>query len=248
MLAGLDPLTLLGVLSAAFAGSILGGLAGYGTMLVLPALLAPLVGATQVVPILAIAAILMNASRLFVFWHEISWPMARRVLLGVLAGTALGAVFFSGLSARWASVFIGTVMALMLLVRSRVPQLMARASGERVGLWAFGYGCVSGGASGVGVFMIALLSATGLAATPVVATDAVVSLAGNVVKVITFGLAGAVSWRGLLLGLLIGLATVPGAFVARALARRLATRVHETILNVLVVLGSAYLITQGLLG
>ena len=39
----------------AFAASILGGLAGYGTGLVLPVVLAPVVGVANVIPVMALA-------------------------------------------------------------------------------------------------------------------------------------------------------------------------------------------------
>ena len=47
----------------AFAASIVGGLSGYGVGLVLPVVIAPIVGVTGVIPAMAIAISLGNGSR-----------------------------------------------------------------------------------------------------------------------------------------------------------------------------------------
>ena len=61
------------IAGAALLASVIGGIAGYGTGLLLPLILVPLVGAEPVVPIMAIAAFLINASRVAAFRAAIDW-------------------------------------------------------------------------------------------------------------------------------------------------------------------------------
>jgi len=43
----------LGVAGVAFAAAVLGGLAGYGTGLILPIALAPVIGVANIIPVMA---------------------------------------------------------------------------------------------------------------------------------------------------------------------------------------------------
>ena len=63
-----------------FLSSLMGGLSGFGTGLVLPVLLAPLVGVTNVVPVMAVAMLFNNSSRVVAFWREIQWSHVRYML------------------------------------------------------------------------------------------------------------------------------------------------------------------------
>ena len=54
---------LLLVAGVALFASILGGVAGYGTGALMPLVLVPMVGAEQVVPIIALAGLLTNSGR-----------------------------------------------------------------------------------------------------------------------------------------------------------------------------------------
>ncbi len=52
---------------AATLAAVVGGVAGYGTGLLMPIVLVPIVGPEPVVPIMALAALLINASRVAAF-------------------------------------------------------------------------------------------------------------------------------------------------------------------------------------
>jgi uncharacterized protein len=108
------------------------------------------------------------------------------------------------------------------------------------------YGALAGGTTGSGVVLISILMASGLQGSAVVATDAIISLAIGVVKTATFGLAGALGPPLVLFAALIGLATFPGGFIARAIADRLSVRVHNALLDGAVVVGAVGLLWRGL--
>ena len=86
---GAGALALVG--AVAFAASILGGLSGYGTGLVLPIFLAPVVGVANIVPVMAVGMAFNNASRVVAFRHSIEWPHVRRILVFGLPACAAGA-------------------------------------------------------------------------------------------------------------------------------------------------------------
>ena len=94
----------------AFGASTLGGLSGYGTGLVLPVFLVPLVGVTNVIPVMAVAMLLNNGSRVIAFWREVQWIHVRRLLALGLPVCAVGAYSYTLLSSKWVAILLGTFL------------------------------------------------------------------------------------------------------------------------------------------
>jgi uncharacterized membrane protein YfcA len=113
-------------------------------------------------------------------------------------------------------------------------------------LGALGYGVVVGGTAGSGVLLLSLLMAAGLESAAVIATDAAISIFVGVVKIGVFGFAGVIDARVVAFALLIGVVTLPGAFLARAFVERMPVHVHTAILDAVVIAGGATLVYAGL--
>src|SRR5687767_9323662 len=77
--------------AVALLASLIGGVAGYGTGVLLPLVLVPITGAETVVPIIAITALFTNASRAIAFRASIDAPRSFIVLAGALPTCVLGA-------------------------------------------------------------------------------------------------------------------------------------------------------------
>ena len=82
----------------------------------------------------------------------------------------------------------------------------------------------------------------GVAGSALVATDAVVSVIMGLAKVALFGRLAAMNLELALVGLLVGLFTAPGAFLARAILRRIPAGVHAWFMEVVVVAGAIALL------
>ena len=229
----------------AFAASILGGLAGYGTGLVLPVVLAPVVGVANVVPVMALAMILNNGSRVAAFWRDIDWPHVRRLLLLGLPACVAGAYGYTLLETRWVAVLIGVFLLASIPLRRFLKranyQLGAR--GE-IGAGA-GFGFINGGMTGTGVILISLLMAGGVQGAGLIATDAIISAIMGLFKVAIFGGLARLDASLAIAGLLIGLCTIPGAFVARRLLTLIPTHVHTLVMEAVVVIGGAGFLWRG---
>jgi uncharacterized membrane protein YfcA len=225
--------------AVAFAASILGGLAGYGTGLVLPIFLAPAVGVANVVPVMAVAMILNNGSRVAAFWRDIQWPHARRILLFGLPTCVAGAYGYTLLEARAVALLLGLFFLAVVPLR----RLLARAGwqlGPRgVAAAGAGFGLVNGAMTGAGLLLISTLMAAGVQGAALIATDALVSAIMGLAKVALFGGFARLDLELGAAGILIGLCTAPGAFVARWLLARIPLKVHTLLMETVVLAGGA---------
>jgi uncharacterized membrane protein YfcA len=240
--ADISTFQLLLVAGVALVASVIGGVAGYGTGALMPLVLVPMLGAEPVVPILAMSALLTNASRAFAFARFVSWRRVVLVLAGAVAPCLLSAYGYTLLSGRGAQFVIGAMLMLTAPLRYTLRRRTV-ALGERgLALGAAGYGAAVGGTVGAGVILLSLLMAAGLQGAAVIATDAAVSIIIGLVRISVFGLAGALDGQTIAFALLIGIVAFPGAFLAKAFVSRLPIHVHTTILDAVVLFGGAVMV------
>lgn len=235
------------VTGTAFGAAIVGGMAGYGTGLLLPLVLVPVIGAENVVPVIAVSSMFTNAGRLvamraFVDWRKVALLLPLSVPLVILS-----AYGFTRLDERGASLVIGAMLIVLVPLRRWLAHVGFRLEGWQLIPAGGVYGFVTGASTGAGVILVSFLMAAGLTGPAVVATDAAASIAIGIAKAATFGWNAALPPPVLIFALLVGLATLPGAFVARFILERLPVRLHTIMLEAVIVIGGIGLIARGLL-
>src|SRR5262245_52196187 len=199
----------LGVALVAFVAAVLGGLAGYGTGLILPIALAPVIGVANIIPVMAVAMMINNASRVLAFRREILWPHVRRMLLLGLPACLLGAWGYTRLDARWVALLLGLFLLASIPLRRLLQRAQIRlgAGGEAVAGGVFGV--IEGGVTGTGVILISMLMAAGVQGAALIATDAVISTVLSLAKVALFGGVSRLDAALAVTGALVGLCTAP---------------------------------------
>jgi uncharacterized membrane protein YfcA len=230
--------------AASFIASVVGGVAGYGPGLLLPPVLIPLIGAESVVPVIGLSALVTNGSRLAAFRDHLDWRRTAIVSLFAMPFAALGAYGYAQLSGPGAMLLIGAVLIVLVLARRLMARRLGHLGDTGLALASGGYGLLVGGTSGSGVFLIAMLLAAGLSGMAVIATDAAISLPVGIVKSAVFLWQGALPLPAWIMAGVIGLFSIPGAFVARRLAGRLPLAAHAWILDVVVIAGGALIVLQ----
>src|SRR5262245_28874302 len=226
----------------ALVAATIGGIAGYGTGALMPLVLVPIVGAEPVVPIIAISALLTNASRATVFRPLIDWRRAGIVVAAAVPSCVLGALGYTLLTGRGAMLVIGTMMAASVPLRWLLRHHGFHLQQRGLAAASFGWGFVVGGTTGAGAILLALLMASGLQAGAVIATDAAISIVMGLTKLAVFGFAGVVTAQVIAIALLIGGIAVPGTYLAKWLVSYLPLHLHTAILDAVVIIGGAVMI------
>ena len=235
-------LQLLLVAGMALVASLVGGVAGYGTGALMPVVLVPMLGAEAVVPILAMSALLTNASRVYAFLRFVSWRRAALVLVGAIPPCLVSAYGFTLLTGRGAQLVIGGMLMLTVPLRLLLKRRAVMLGDRGLALGSVGYGAAVGGTVGAGVILLSLLMAAGLEGAAVIATDALVSIFIGLARIAVFGSAGVITAQTVAFALLIGLVAFPGVFLAKAFVARLPIHVHTAILDAVVLVGGAVMV------
>ncbi len=197
----MEPVSVLQSVLVAFCALLtgtIGGIAGYGTGLLMPLVLTPIVGAEAVVPIIGLSALFTNTSRVIAFRQEVD--IRRAIMIGSMAlpTCLLGAYGYTFLTGRGAALVIGSFLVLMVPTRLLLKRLQMRLSGGSLAAAGAGYGLLVGGTAGSGVVLLSILMASGLNGRAVIATDAVISIVLGFAKTGVFQIFGALpasSWK-----------------------------------------------------
>ena len=235
----LDAPTLAAVAVLALGAAVISGMSGFGTGVILAAALVPLIGVKAVIPVMAVAGVIINAGRFWFYRHSLD----RRTLALVLATSTpflvLGTWIYSILDARALGTVLGVAVIAFVPLR-RVLQREKITIG-RAGL-AFGsgvFGLATGVATGTGVIMVSLLLGTGLATPAVLATDAMVSIVLDIAKAALFERFDLLDLDAFYTGIVIGAASIPGSAIAAWLVARMGARLHVFFMEGLILIGGA---------
>lgn len=226
----------------ALGAQIVGGIAGYGTGLLMPLVLVPVIGAEAIVPVISLSAVLTNLTRVVVFRESLDLRKALLISAFALPTTVLGAYCYTLLSSRGAALVIGSMLIAIVPLRrylARRKFTLGAKGGAAAGVV---YGFLTGGTTGVGVLLISVLMAMGLSGLQVIATDALTSVILGLTKSGVFIAAGALPPKLWLVALLIGGMATPGAMAAKWMVRRFSAKLHDTMIEATILIGGSVLI------
>jgi uncharacterized membrane protein YfcA len=226
----------------ALGAQIIGGIAGYGTGLLMPLVLVPLLGAEAIVPVIGLSTIVTNATRVIVFRQHLDIRKALLISAFALPTTVLGAWCYTLLSSRGAAIVIGSALILIVPLRRILLRFRFRLGMPGGAAAGVVYGFLTGGTAGVGVVLISVLMAMGLSGLQVIATDALTSSILGLAKTGVFVAAGALPAKLCLVALLIGVMATPGTLAARWLATRFSARLHNAMIEATIIVGGGLLI------
>ncbi|MET0878861.1 MAG: sulfite exporter TauE/SafE family protein [Tardiphaga sp.] len=234
------------VAAVALTGSIIGGVAGYGTGALMPLVLVPILGPEPVVPIIAMSGVLTNSGRVFAFLRLVDWRRAAIALIGAVPFVIVSAYGFTLLTGKAVQILIGVMLILTVPLRYAMRRRATVLGDGGLLFSSMGYGAVMGGTVGAGVILLSILMSAGLQGAAVIATDAVISIVVGIVRLSVFGYTGVITTQVVAFGLLIGVVGFTGAFLAKAVVERLPVRVHTAILDAVVLVGGVVLVVGAL--
>ena len=238
----LEPTTLAAVALLALGAAVIGGIGGFGTGAVLTSVLAPLIGVKAVIPVMAVAGVIINAGRFWFYRRSLDRRTLALVLAWSLPFLVLGTLIYSVLDTR----VIGTVLGLAVMASIPARRLLRRHAvgvstrGLAIGSGVFGF--ATGLTTGTGVILVSLLLGAGVAGPALLATDSLVSIVLDLAKATLFQRLSLLDEPSFLVGVIIGAGSIPGSALAAWLVTRMHAHLHMLFMEGLVLVGGASLL------
>jgi uncharacterized protein len=203
-----------------FAGTV-SGIVGTGSSIILVPLLVIAFGPQQAVPIMAIAAIMANVSRIVAWPREVDWRAVAVYAAAAAPAAALGAGTLLVLPARFVDGVLGAFFIAMIGIRHWLAAHALKARLPHLALFGAPIGFLTGIVASTGPLSVPLVLAYGLVKGEFLSAEAAGGLAVYLSKTAVFRGLGALPAPVILQGLTVGASLMIGTFIAKPLVRRL---------------------------
>jgi uncharacterized membrane protein YfcA len=205
-------------------------------------------GPLQAVPIMAIAAILANLSRILVWWREVDWRTCGAYSATAMPFAALGAVTLLALPTQIIEAALGVFFIAMIGVRRWMASHDLKLGRGHLALLGVPIGYLTGIVVSTGPITAPIFLAAGLVKGAFLSTEAAASLAVYLVKAAVFRSFGALPLDILVKGLLTGSTLMAGAFIAKRFVLQMDPGRFRLIMDALMLLSGATLLGAAFLG
>ena len=229
--------------AAAIVGSTIGGVAGFGTGVIMIPAIAWSVGVKATVPVLTVCMLVGNSARVLFSRREIEWRVVAAFLVGAVPMTIAGATIYSRIDSEWISRMLGLFMVLAVPLRRWLARSGIVVRLRHMPLVGAGFGFLSALVGGVGPIMTPFFLSYGLRKGRYLATDALCTVGAYITRAIMFRRADLLSGPLVLTGLYIGAVMIGGAWLGRRLIDRMSEKVFLRVLEgLLIVFGLQFLL------
>ena len=222
--------------AAAIVGSTIGGVAGFGTGVIMIPAIAWSVGVKATVPVLTVCMLVGNSARVWFSRREIEWRVVAAFLVGAVPMTMIGATFYARIDSEWLSRILGAFMILAVPLRRWLFHAGITVRLRHFPLVGAGFGFLSAIVGAVGPIMTPFFLSHGLRKGRYLATDALCTVGAYITRAIMFRRADLLTGPLILTGLYIGVVMIGGAWLGRRLIDRMSEKTFLRILEVLLVL------------
>ncbi len=239
----IDLLQLVIVAAAALVASTLAAVAGFGGAAVLLPVLTAVFGIRLAIPILTVAQLVGNGSRVWfnrdlVDRRVLGWFSLGAVPLALLGGLLFATAPLSALMRLLGAFLLATVAWRYL--NPRPPRKPATRTFAAIGA---GFGFASALLGSVGPLMAPFFLAYGLVKGAYIGTEAASTVVMHIVKLVAYGGTAVLTVSAAALGLALGPLMVLGSFIGKRIVDRLPEHVFVWIIEgVLIIAGLAFLI------
>jgi uncharacterized membrane protein YfcA len=226
-------MTWVAILALGLVSGTLSGIVGFGASITLMPVLMLAFGPLEAVPIMAIAALLANFSRVVVWWREVDWRANAYYCVTAIPTAALGARTLLILDPRIVEGTLGSMFLAMIPARR---WLLAR--GLRINAWHLmlvgaGIGFLSGMVASTGPINTPFYLAYGLVKGGYLATEALGSMAIGITKAIVFQRFDALPLETVARGLIVGTTLMIGSRLAKGFVLRLDAHQFRVLMDCL---------------
>ena len=228
----------MGVLFVLVVGLVAGtisGIVGTGSSIMLMPVLVYEYGPKQAVPIMAVAAVLANLSRILAWWREVDWRACAAYSVTGIPAAALGARTLLALPSHAVDVAIGLFLIAMVPARHWLARHQLTANLWHLALGGAVIGFLTGIVVSTGPLSVPLFLFYGLTKGAFLATEAASSLGLYFSKSVTFERLGALTPDIALKGLVAGASLMSGAFIAKRFVLHLKPDVFRLVMDAIMI-------------
>jgi uncharacterized membrane protein YfcA len=231
------------LLAVALLASTLAAVTGFGGAAVLLPVLVAFFGMRAAVPILTVAQLVGNGSRVWFNRRELNWRVVGWFALGGVPMALLGGYLFASAPLAQLTRLLGGFLVVVVVWRHVRPRLVRPFPTPAFAAIGAGSSFLSALLGSVGPIMAPFFLAYGLVKGAYIGTEALSTVVMHVTKLYAYGEAALLTWPDTVTGLALGPVMILGSFAGKRIVDRLPERVFVALIEaVLVIAGGMFLV------
>jgi uncharacterized membrane protein YfcA len=230
------------VLAVGLLAGTISGIVGTGSSIMLMPVLVYQYGPKQAVPIMAVAAVMANLSRILAWWREVDWRACAAYSLPGIPAAAIGARTLLALPSHAVDIAIGVFLIAMVPMRHWLARHQLKLSLWHLAIGGAVIGYLTGIVVSTGPLSVPLFLFYGLTKGAFLATEAASSLGIYLSKSVTFERFGALTGDIAQKGLVAGASLMSGAFIAKRFVLRLEPETFRLVMDAIMVVAGLSLL------
>ena len=217
---------------------------GGGAMLLIP-VTSSMIGTAVTPPLINLATLISNASRLYLFWHDIDWSLTRYYVPSAIVGAWLAALIFSRLDAGWIQLLVG-VFLVSTIFQYRFGKVGKTFDMPKLGFIPLGFviAFMSTLVGGLGPILNPFYMNAGLEKENLIATKTANSFFVGIMQIGGYAFFGVFPARLWLYGLVLGLGAVVGNIIGKHFLAGMTISQFRIMLLILMVISGIIMIIR----
>lgn len=225
--------------------STLAAVTGFGGAAVLLPALVAIFGVRAAIPILTVAQLIGNASRVWfnrreLNWRVVAWFAAGGIPMALLGGYLLASAPLGGLTR-----LLGAFLLLVVVWRHVRPRLSRQFPTPAFAAIGAGSGFLSALLGSVGPLMAPFFLAYGLVKGAYIGTEALSAVVMHVAKLVAYGQTALLTGHNLAAGLALGPVMILGSFTGKQIVDLLPEKVFVAMIEAVLVAAGVLFLVRG---
>ena len=240
---GLLPLAALFL--ASLVASTLAAITGFGGAAVLLPVLVAIFGVREAIPILTVAQLVGNGSRVWFNRRELDWRVVAWFSLGAVPMGLLGGWLFAKAPLAPLTRILGAFLILIVIWRHAKPNVTWRPPLPSFAGIGAGATFLSALLGSVGPIMAPFFLAYGLVKNAYIGTEALSTVVMHVTKLVAYHQSAVLPAHALLVGALLGPVMILGSYLGKRIVDRLPEQVFVALIEITLVAAGLLFLLKG---
>jgi len=227
----MEPLRLILLALVAFIAALLAAVTGFGGAAVLLPMLVLVFGVREAIPILTVAQLIGNASRVWFNRRELHWNVVGWFALGGVPAAILGGFLFAQAPLAALTRVLGAFLLLIVIWRHRPKTAAWKPPLRAFALIGAGSSFLSALLGSVGPLMAPFFLAYGLVKGAYIGTEALSTVVMHVAKLFAYRESAILPVHAVEMGLALGPVMIAGSFAGKRVVDRLPEKVFVFLID-----------------
>jgi uncharacterized membrane protein YfcA len=239
------PLHTLLIMAVAFLAATLAAVTGFGGAAVLLPVLVLAFGTRQAIPILTVAQLIGNGSRVWFNRRELDWRVVGWFALGAVPMALLGGLLFAKAPLSALTRILGVFLIAVVVWRHVRPANPRKFPVQTFAGIGAGASFLSALLGSVGPIMAPFFLAYGLVKNAYIGTEALSTVVMHVIKLVAYRQADVLTASSGLIGLALGPVMILGSFLGKRIVEHLPEKVFVALIEAVLVTAGILFVVRG---